>query len=151
MAFFKHTELQDRDEDREILIRYLLDELSADAYAVVEDRLERDAALHAKLDRMRAVQVSLLSRRAKSFGPYFKERLLERLHPVVAADAAQVLYDSLRTVFARVAIAGLIAATALGALNLMTYSNTDVASSVPEAVFGLPSASLMDALDYNVY
>ena len=43
----------------------------------------------------------------------------------------------------------MIGAVALGTVNVLDYQGLGLASSVVEALFGLPSASITDALTYG--
>ena len=137
--------------DRELLIRYADGTLEEHESKRVRERLENEPSLRAQLSRLEALRQTLGEGRSDSFAPYFSDRVMERLTPAVAEASEQSLYDSLRFVFARMAVACLLAAGALATYNFVDYHDTGVASSVPEALFGLPSASLMDALTYGTF
>jgi anti-sigma factor RsiW len=137
--------------DRDLLYRYLTGGLSQEELARVNERLRREAALREQLDATRRLQATVSLGRADSFAPYFSDRVMRRLVPARTAARAEAFYDALRGTFARTAVAGLLIAAALAAFNIATYGGTDVVSSIPEALFGLPSASLVDALSYPTF
>lgn len=141
--------------DRDLLMRYLEGALDQATTARLEEQLRAsDAegeALRAQLDRLRTLRGALPAARSDSFAPYFSDRVMKRLVPQHAAVKMDSFYASLRMGFARTAIACLLAAGALAAYNFVEYGGSDVTSSVPEALFGLPSASLVDALSYETF
>lgn len=137
--------------DLELLNRYLDDGLTPDEVSVVEARLRDDVQLRARLDRLRAVRQAVSLVRVDSFAPYFSDRVMKRLAPAKVASAADGLYEGLRFAFARTAVAGLAVAGVLAAYNMLTYGEMGVASTLPEVLFGLPSASLIDVLSYSGY
>lgn len=137
--------------DRDLLLRFLGGELDPAERARVASRLESDADFRIQLEKQRQLRDTLVRARSDSFAPYFSDRVMRRLAPARAALQGDAFYQSLRMVFARTALAGLVIAGALAAYNFASYGDLGVASSVTEALFGLPSASLMDALSYNAY
>ena len=58
------------------------------------------------------------------------------------------LYDSLRWVFVRVAVACVVLIVAIGAFNAIDFDVSTAATWV-DALLGLPSDALADALTYN--
>ncbi len=137
--------------DRDLLVRYLENRLSADELAALNRRLEQESSLRAELDRQRQLRETLGLGRSDSFAPFFADRVMKRLLPAQPMARADVFYQSLQSVFAKTALAGLVIACALAAYNFISYGDLGVASTIPETLFGLPSASLMDALSYNAY
>ena len=89
----------------------------------------------------------LAEARINSFAPYFSDRVMRRLTTPPASQDA--LYDSLRWVFKRTSLAGLVAIALLCVVNLLEFSYLGIASSVVDTVFGLPSATISDALSYG--
>ncbi len=135
--------------DNEKLLRYIEGDLSAANRRNIEEGLAEEASLRKALDTLRALHGTLRTTRAESFGPYFSERVMRRLQGVGQAPA-ESFYNGLQWVFLRTATASLVVAVAFGIYNAITYQSLGAASSFVEAVFGLPSASLMDALSYSI-
>ena len=135
-------------DDRTLLLRFLDGDLPAAERADVQARLARDPALRAQLGRLQALQQTLEAGKPDAFAPYFSERVLRRLADV-PRTSAEPLYESLRWLFVRTAVACLFLVAALGAANVADYQSLGVASSTIEALFGLPSTSLLDALAYG--
>lgn len=137
--------------DLELLNRYLDGTLDAGARRHVEAERSANPEFAAAIERLERLRRQVSSSRADSFAPYFSDRVMRRLLAAPAAVRADAFYGSLRMAFARVAIAGLLIAGGLAAINLVSYGDMDVVSSIPEALFGLPSASLGDALAYDAF
>ena len=135
--------------DREILLRYLEGSLSDPDVERLEKRLSTEERLREELEQLRSISVTLASARADSFGAFFAERTLKALWSR-AADQAVPLYDALRWVFLRTAVAGLALVILLGVLNVIDYQGLDMASSWIEAAFGLPSTTVEDAFTYGL-
>lgn len=137
--------------DRELLQRYLDDALDAGSRAGVEERLRSDASLQTLHSQMQRLRETISEGRADSFAPFFADRVMRRLAPARLAARGESMYEALRFAFARTAAAGLLIAGALAVFNLVAYGDLEVVSSIPEALFGLPSASVIDALSYNAF
>lgn len=135
--------------DNEKLLRYIEGDLPAADRRNMDERLAEEASLREALYTLRALQGTLRTTRAESFGPYFDERVMRRLQGV-EQEPGESLYHGLQWVFLRAATASLVAAVAFGVYNAITYQSLGAASSFVEAVFGLPSVSLMDALSYPI-
>ena len=134
--------------DREQLLRLLDGELPETETKQLQARLRRDPALQRQLADVRQLRLALKTNKPDAFAPYFSERVLRRLAGDEAPTSAESLYESLRWLFVRAAVACLLVAGLLGAYNVLDYQGLGVASTLFEALFGLPSDSLMDALDY---
>ena len=90
----------------------------------------------------------LRAEKADSFAPYFSDRVMKRL----AAPSSEIegsMYDSLRWVFLRAAVACIVLIAIAGAFNLLDVGVTGAATWV-DALFGLPSDALADALTYDL-
>ncbi len=135
--------------DQETLLRYMEDRLPAEARRKLEARLAEEAPLQDALDALRGLQGVLRASRAESFGPYFSERAMRRLQGDGHA-LGESFYRGLQWIFLRTATASFAAALAFAAYNAVTYQSLGAASSLLEAVFGLPSVSLADALSWSV-
>lgn len=136
-------------KDHEKLLRYIEGDLSAVDRRDMDERLAEDTSLREALHTLRALQGALRTNRAESFGPYFNERVMRRLQGV-EQEPGKSLYRELQWVFLRAAKASLVAAVAFGVYNAITYQSLGAASSFVEAVLGLPSVSLLDALSYPI-
>jgi len=135
--------------DRKILLGYLEGSLSDPDVERLEKRLSTDKRLREELEQLRSISVTLASARADGFSAFFAERTLKVLWSR-AADQAVPLYDALRWVFLRTAVAGLALVILLGVLNVIDYQGLDMASSWIEAAFGLPSTTVEDAFTYGL-
>ena len=134
--------------DNEKLLRYIEGDLSAADCRNIDERLAEDTSLREALETLRALHGTLRATRTESFGPYFNERVMRRLQGVVQAPG-ESFHNVLQWVFFRTAAASLVVAVAFGVYNAITYQSLGAASSFVEAVFGLPSVSLIDALSYS--
>jgi anti-sigma factor RsiW len=137
------------EDDRDLLVRFLEGDLPEAEARGLEERLRCEPALQARLGRLRTLRQTLAAGKPDSFAPYFSERVLRRIAPLTGQREPESLYGALRWLFARAAVASLMAAGALGACNVIAYQRLGVTSSLLEALFGLPSASLADALSYG--
>ena len=95
------------------------------------------------------IESLLRAGRADSFAPYFSERVLKRLAHAPAISSAEALYDSLRWTFARASALGLAAAAVLCLINVFAFQDLGVVTTLVDTLFGLPSASVSDALSYG--
>lgn len=138
-------------DDRDLLNRYLDGRLAPDDVERLNERLAAEETLHSQLARARRLRETVSAARADSFAPFFSDRLMRRLLATRGGTAADAFYSALQTAFTRTAVASLVVAGMLAAYNFAAYGDMDVAASVTEALFGLPSASLMDALSYDAF
>ncbi len=106
-------------------------------------RLPPEAVLGGSLSAL------LRSSRTESFGPYFADRVMRRLSRVPEVSGADALYDSLRWIFVRTSAFGLAAAIILCLINVLAFQDLEVATSFIDTLFGLPSATVSDALSYG--
>jgi len=84
-----------------------------------------------------------------SFGPYFSDRVLNRLVASKEPGGVETLYDSLRWVFVRASTLGLAVAVVLCLANVLAFHDLDVVTTWMDTLLGLPSASVSDALSYG--
>lgn len=138
--------MKDRNEQ---LLQYLEGTLSAQETERVRGLLENDAEMRAALTRLQSLQGLLNTSRADSFGPYFADRVMKQLQPQAIEQTSESFYESLSWIFKRTAFACMIGVLALGTINVLDYQSLGLAASVVEAIFGLPSASISDALTYG--
>lgn len=99
-------------------------------------------------DFQKRVSGLLRADRVDSFEPFFADRVMKRIsRPVERGEPG--LYDALRWVFVRAAVAGVVLILVIGTLNAVQFGGSDVGSLV-DALFGLPSNSLADMLTYDL-
>lgn len=135
--------------EQELLMRYLEGTLDPGQRARLQGRLDADVALAERLGRLARLRETMEEGRPRSFAVGFSDRVLRRLEAEEAP--AERLYEALHWVFARTALASMLVAGALGAYNVTSYQGLGVAASLLEALFGLPSATLADALSYGTF
>jgi hypothetical protein len=82
---------------------------------------------------------ALSEARTESFGPMFSDRVVARIREARQAGD-DTLYNHLRWMFSRVAIAGTAVALILGAYN--ATEAPPLSSTVVETLFGLPSPDM---------
>ncbi len=87
--------------------------------------------------------------RRDSFAPYFSDRVMKRLLSSPAAAGADAFYDSLRRLFLRTSALSIAAAAILCIINVLAYQDLGVVTTLVDTLFGLPSASITDALSYS--
>lgn len=134
------------NEDRILLLRYLEGDLPDEEHRAMQQRLAEDPSLRTQLNRLNTLGDALAVSAPDSFAPFFSERVMRRLAPAAEHAPAEALYESMQRLFVRMALACLLIVAALGVYNLMTYEALGVTATLAEAVFGLPSTDLMDAL-----
>lgn len=135
--------------DQETLLRYVEGSLPDAERRAFDARLAGEPSLQEALDALRGLRSALRTPRAESFGPYFCERVMQRLHDDGKATG-ESFYRGLQWIFLRTATASFVAAVAFASYNAVTYQSLGAASSLLEAVFGLPSVSLADALSWSM-
>ena len=135
--------------DQEKLLRLLDGDLTEAETKRLQARLRRDLALQRQLADVRQLRLALKTNKPEAFAPYFSERVLRRLAGDEKLQTAESIYESLRWLFVRTAVVCLLVAGLLGTYNVIDYQGLGVVSTLVEALFGLPSDSLMDALDYT--
>ena len=129
--------------DRELLIRYREGYLSDEEMTRVADRLRVDAALQSMLAEMETVSSVLEASSARSFKPFFSARVMARIQRSETASQANGMYEAMRWMFARVAVACLVVMLGIGAYSAL---NGGYGGSMVDAMLGLPEATLETAL-----
>jgi anti-sigma factor RsiW len=132
------------DSDRQRLLRYLEDDLSPEAQAEVEARLRRDDAFRATFDRLRAVRETVREA-PTSFADGFSERVMGEVRRQ-REDVFAALYEPIRVVFLRLALAVLLVIGGLGTYNAMQYQDAGATGSPVEAALGLPEVTYQAAV-----
>ena len=122
-------------------------ELPPDQAAALRRALEADPDLEAEHRRVVATADALVAGRARSFGPYFSDRVMARLAaPLPGLEDA--FADSLRGVFLRVALAG---AVAVAVLSFVAERQDDAyGGSFVAAALGLPPTQVETLLTFDV-
>ena len=90
--------------------------------------------------------------RADSFAPYFVNRVMKRVGSLSSLPGhtdGDSLYDALRWVFVRAALACLLLIIAVALINAFDFGVSDSASWV-DVLLGLPSDELADMLTYEI-
>jgi anti-sigma factor RsiW len=132
--------------DRQRLLRYLDNALPSDERARVEARLEQDAAFRAQYERLQAVHATVQAAGGSTFDDGFADRVMDRVQ-AASPDPLAALYEPLRALFFRLALASLLLIGALGGYNAVRYHDTAAVDSPVEAALGLPDVTYQTALE----
>lgn len=130
-------------DDHELLIRYRAGDLPAAEVDRVEERMRNDPGLRLRLERLETVAAVVEQGAARSFEPFFSTRVMARLGRSGAVDVGEGMYESLRWLFARVAVACLVVMLGVGVYSALAGG---YGGSVVDSVLGLPEATLVTAL-----
>lgn len=130
-------------DDRELLIRYRDGELAGEEKDRLEARLRSEVDLRGRLERLDDLSEELRRSATTSFAPFFASRVMARVRDAESGGPVEALYESLRWMFARVAVVGLVVMLGLGAYSAL---GGGYGGSVVDAVLGLPEATLQTAL-----
>lgn len=130
-------------DDRELLIRYRDGDLSDGELARVEERLNSEPGLRSVLQSLEEITTLLEQGAAASFEPFFAARVAARLRQENSLAPVEGMYEALRWIFARVAVACLVAMLAIGAYSALEGG---YGGSMVDSVMGLPEATLETAL-----
>lgn len=128
------------NEHREAMIRLLTGEADDRERERFLARLEREPALQAEFDRLQTLGHSLSGVDRPAFEPFFAGRVMHRLARERGGSGS--MYESLRWMFARVALASLVACVGLGVYNTVIASNAEIGSSALESALGVPAENL---------
>jgi anti-sigma factor RsiW len=135
--------------DTDFLLRYLEGRTTEIETRSVERRLAEEPEFAERLHRAKRLRAMVQSSRPQSFGPYFSDRVARRLKNRLGSAGDAVLLP-MGGLFARLAIAGLLIAASLGAHNVAEYQRLGLDVTVVEAMFGLPGASVIDAVMFDL-
>jgi len=130
-------------DDRELLIRYRDGDLSDEELAGVEERLKSEPDLRSRRESLEEIATLLERGAASSFEPLFAARVTARLRQENSLAPVEGMYEALRWIFARVAVACLVVMLAIGAYSALEGG---YGGSVVDSVMGLPEATLETAL-----
>jgi len=130
-------------DDRELLIRYRDGDLPAESIAEVAARLRSDPELRSRWESLQGIATLLEQGAARSFQPFFAARVVAGLRRSDSLAQVESLYEGLRWIFARVAVASVVVMLGIGA-----YSALDggYGGSVVDSMLGLPEPTLETAL-----
>jgi hypothetical protein len=130
-------------DDHELLIRYRDGDLTDDGMSGVEQRLRGDPGLRSRWEKLNGIASLLEEGAASSFDPFFATRVVAKLRSADSAVPVEGMYEALRWIFARVAVACVVVM-----LGISAYSALDggYGGSVVDSVLGLPEATLETAL-----
>jgi anti-sigma factor RsiW len=134
--------------ETDVLLRYLEGRTTAVETEAVQGRLVDEPAFAERLRRLERLRGSVQAARPDSFGPYFSDRVARRVRGHRPVTEAMV--TSMGSLFARLAVAGLLIAASLGAYNVVEYQRLGLEVSVIEAMFGLPGTSVIDAVAFDL-
>ena len=130
-------------DDRELLIRYREGDLPAAEMERVEARLRTDPELRGQMERLERVVAALEGGAARSFEPFFATRVMASVRRAESVAGVEGVYEALRWLFLRVAVASVVIMLAIGAYSALGDS---YGGSVIDSVLGLPEATLTTAL-----
>lgn len=130
-------------DDRELLIRYRDGDLSDEELAGVEERLKIEPGLRSHRESLEEIATLLEQGAAGSFEPFFAARVVARLRQADSSAPVEGMYEALRWLFARVAVACVVVMLAIGAYSALEGG---YGGSVVDSVMGLPEATLETAL-----
>ena len=130
-------------DDRELLIRYRDGDLPDDEMAGVEERLKCEPGLRSHGESLEQIATLLEQGAARSFEPFFATRVMARLRRADSSTSAEGMYEALRWLFGRVAVACLVVMLGVGVYSALVGG---YGGSVVDSVLGLPEATLVTAL-----
>ena len=134
------------NRDRELMLRSLDTNLTAEESAELEARMAASRELRAELDRLTRVSRELSNMAPGGFEDGFADRVMRRVWEVrEGARRDDGLYGSLRWVFVRVAPVCGVVALALGLYSGLIV-DPGTSSSLVETILGLPAESFDTAL-----
>ncbi len=103
----------------DMLYRSLDSDLSVQEREQLDRALAESAELRAEQKQLLAMRGSIKTGTAESFGPFFAERVMNKVKAETGDEIGlHEMFESLTTVFRRVAVVGAVAVIALVALNL---------------------------------
>ena len=130
------------NSDRELLMRALGNEGSAEERNRLAELLARKPELRPEWEQMQQVQRLLEDSRSASFRPFFASRVMRRIEARSRATAADILADGLLWLF-RPLVPMALVLTALVAWN--NWNNRELLAAEPtalEVIFAVPPTTL---------
>ena len=128
---------------RNLLLDSLERTLTPDEQAELDAALESSAELREERDQLLALQTTLADSTPQSFEPFFAARVMNRIEAEVHPESQlEVLFESMLSLFRKVAAVGAVAVIALVAYNLSTSDEISVASA-----FGVENETIEDVLE----
>lgn len=133
-------------DDKELLLKASLDEMTPDESQRLRDLLARDPEAKSELERLRGIG-SLVARTPEaSFEPFFANRVMQRLS-TERETSATALADNLARMFYRLAPAAVMLAIVLFAFGAVNRS--DDSQSLIESALGLQTVTLDEAFTFD--
>lgn len=129
-------------DDRELMIRYLDGELAGEEAERTRRRLREEPELRALLERMTSLAAQARRKGEVSFEPFFSTRVMAAIRGSEAAGS-ESMYEALRAVFARLAVACLVVAVGIAVYSVV---GGGYGGSAFETLLGLPETTLDTAL-----
>ena len=127
----------------ELLCKSFDSELSREEKRQLEEALADSSELRQEQERIAAMRESISTGAARSFRPFFAERVMNRIASLdEVKNGAQQFFESLQFAFRRVAVVGATAIVLLAAYNFIRTGEISVAGA-----FGLPQETLEDVLE----
>ena len=129
-----------KDKLLELLYRSFDDELTVQEADELAEALNRSEELRAERERIAEMRRALGSVN-EDFGPFFAERVMNRLEARPAENGLENLFQSLLLSFRRVALAGAIVAVGLLSYNLISTGDLSL-----NGAFAATETTLEDVL-----
>ena len=134
------------NRDRELMLRSLDGNLTAEESAELGDRMAASPEFRAELERLTRVANQLSGVAAEGFSDGFADRVMREIWQArEEARAGEGLHGALRWMFVRVAPACGVVALALGLYSGLIL-DAGMSSSLLETILGLPAESFDMAL-----
>jgi anti-sigma factor RsiW len=109
----------------------------------LNEALAKSRELREEKERITAMRSALSASAAKSFRPFFAERVMHAITSAAAQrNGVELFFDSLRFAFRRVAVVGATAILILLAYNLVKSGDISIAGA-----FGMPQETLEEVLE----
>jgi anti-sigma factor RsiW len=132
-----------KEKARELLYRSFDDELTPEEQKELQAALAGDTQLQREKERLADLRDALSKGAARSFRPFFAERVM---HAITTAEKAkngvELFFESLQFAFRRVALVGATAILLLLAYHFVKSGDVSVA-----AVLGMSQETLEDVLE----
>jgi hypothetical protein len=133
-------------DERELLLKASLDEMTPDESRRLRELLQRDPEAKSELERLKGLE-SLVARTPEaSFEPYFANRVMQRIQ-AERETSPTALADNLARMFYRLAPAAALLAVVLFAFGAVNRS--DDSQSLLESALGLQTVTLDEAFTFD--
>jgi anti-sigma factor RsiW len=127
----------------DLLYRSFDGKLSEEEQRQLEDALDDLPALRKEKERIAAMRGAISASAAKSFRPFFVERVMRRIASIGEKKRnREMFFESLQFAFRRVAVVGAMVIVILVAYNFVKTGDLSVTG-----VFGMPQETLEEVLE----